>query len=365
MKRLKIANLLDDFALGGVSVGLKVFDHPRIAEQIESRTIAVNPEALIAPKLDADIIIVHYPPRWRGLVFLLSLRLRNPKATIIHLEHSYSREFAALHIGHHARFRSLLKIAFTLSHEIIAVSHAQADWLVKLGAVSPSKIRVIYPYGHDQNLAHVPDMRLPKSQALTVGCYGRFHESKGFERIITAFQQLDKTDKMQLLIGGFGEDEALLKALAQGCDNIRFVGKVTDRAAFLQQCHVLAVPSRYECFGQVATEAREAGRPILVSTAGGLPEQVGDAGIIVNCDDTDILVRELKSLRTKPLEIMGAIGRRDAASCIESRIDNWLSLFDQIAFLKRASHQHQSGPANISEHFKIFAKTIQRVNQRH
>ena len=51
-----------------------------------------------------------------------------------------------------------------------------------------------------------------------------------------------------------------------------------------------------------ASEAREAGRPLLVSTAGGLPEQVGKAGIIVNCDNEDELLGALRTLHTLPLE---------------------------------------------------------------
>jgi glycosyltransferase involved in cell wall biosynthesis len=89
---------------------------------------------------------------------------------------------------------------------------------------------------------------------------------------------------------------------------------------------VFAVPSRYETFGQVATEAREAGRPLLVANVGGLPEQVGEAGIIVNCDDPDELLASLRALRCMPLEQMGQAGKAVATRCIERRIKAWVDL---------------------------------------
>jgi glycosyltransferase involved in cell wall biosynthesis len=150
------------------------------------------------------------------------------------------------------------------------------------------------------------------------GPMAALHAAKGFDRLIEAFKQLRADDNLELLLGGFGPEEAALKAQAADCPRIRFAGKISDIPAYLAQCDVIAVPSRYEAYGQVANEAREAGRPILVSTAGGLPEQVGAAGLVVDCDEPDALLAALQCLPVMPLAHMAREGRAATAECGQS-----------------------------------------------
>jgi glycosyltransferase involved in cell wall biosynthesis len=323
MTKVRIAHLLDDFSLGGVTNGLKVFDHPRLVALAECEQICVTPHDWIAPVLAADIIFIHFPPRWKGLPFLRSLRRRNPNARIVHVEHSYSREWAALYVSEPWRFRTMLKLAFGFVDSVIAVSHAQAAWLTELDVVDQSRISVIYPYSQNQGLPKVTPLQEHVSGELIIGSFGRYADAKGYDWLINAFKAMDDSDQMRLVLGGIGSLEDELREQAKGCDRISFVGKVTDAANFMQNIHVFAVPSRYETFGQVATEARQAGRPMLVSKAGGLPEQVGDAGIIVDCEDEIEFLSALRSLRGLPLAAMGKSGRIAVTKCIENRLEAW------------------------------------------
>ncbi len=344
MSRLRVANLLDDFALGGVTNGLKLFDAPEFEEIARFQTVPIDRRRLIAPALDADVVIVHFPPNWRGLVFLALLRLRNRHARIIHVEHSYSREWERLHVPHVGRFQQMLDWSFGLVDRVIAVSHAQAHWLLSTGVLDADKIDVIHPYSDLKGLADVPDPDLAPGGPLVVGVYGRFHEAKGFEALIDAFKRIGAEARMELVIGGYGADAEALQARAAGCAHIRFFGKVTNVPQFLSQCHVIAVPSVYETYGQVANEAREAGRPILVSQAGGLPEQAGQAGVIVDCTDSDALLAALMSLRARPLAAMGRAGREATRHCRAERIGHWLGLFGEIA-AAQAPSVHKRGAA--------------------
>ena len=64
MTRLQIVHLLDDFALGGVTKGLDVYNDPGFTDVAESRTVAIKSDAVIAPRVDADIIeIPSYLPK--------------------------------------------------------------------------------------------------------------------------------------------------------------------------------------------------------------------------------------------------------------------------------------------------------------
>lgn len=336
MTKIRILNLLDDFSMGGVTNGLKVFDHPVLASLAETQTVSINPNAFFAPHFSADIIINHCPPRWRGLAFLAALRLRNPKAHIIHVEHSYSREWEAIAVPNKRRFHLLLNQAFRFVDKVIAVSEAQAAWLLEARAVEPSRLSVIYPYSRDQGLGAVPALELKPNEPLVIGSYGRFCDAKGYQRLIQAFKQIDPIHNMQLVLGGAGALEPTLLQMAKDCDQISFVGKVTDTAAFMRGIHIFAAPSLFETFGQVASEAREAGRPILVSTAGGLPEQATGAGIIVDCSDAAALVSSLKALRSMPLHAMGEAGRKRVQRCIENRIAAWQQTIMDAALSRAA-----------------------------
>ena len=47
-------------------------------------------------------------------------------------------------------------------------------------------------------------------------------------------------------------------------------------------CQIYIQPSKYESFGLCIVEAMATGRPVVSFDVGGIPEVIGDAGIIVN-----------------------------------------------------------------------------------
>jgi|GWRWMinimDraft_5_1066013.scaffolds.fasta_scaffold00140_6 glycosyltransferase involved in cell wall biosynthesis len=330
MRKLRIVNLLDDFSMGGVTNALRIFDAPELREIGDFETIAFDPGAWIAPHLDADIIITHSPPSWLRILWFHSLRRRNPKAKLIHVEHSYSRDWAALHVPDFARFRTMMQFALRPMDEVVVVSKASESWIRQERMVKSEKLHMIHPHSNVPGLNDVPDLVIRRNEPIVVGAYGRFCEAKGFDRLIDAFKETGIHDNLRLVLGGIGPDDAMLRKRAAGCDRISFVGEVTDVAGFLGQCDVIAVPSRFEAYGLVANEAREAGRPIVVSKAGGLPEQVGGSGIVVDCDDPDQLLAALQSLRTLPLRAMGDAGRRSTIWCRADRIRQWSRLLRKV-----------------------------------
>lgn len=326
MSELQIVHLLDDFALGGVTRFLQLFKTEQLQQLANSEIWPMKAGLMVAPKLRADIIITHFSPSWKRMPLLISLRARNPHAKLVHVEHSYSPEWADLHVPNKARFHLMLKAAYGVFDEIVAVSHRQMNWLRIIGAKSEAHMRVIEPYAPIAGLKHVPLANFGGDEMLTIGAYGRFHESKGFDRLIAAFNLLPENANLRLRLGGFGDDEAALRAQAAGNDKIQFTGKVNDVPAFLGQCHIVAIPSRYETFGMVATEAREAGRPIIVSHVGGLAEQTGNAGLIVDCDDPAVLADALLNLRNEPLALMARQARQSTLRSREYRLAKWCGL---------------------------------------
>lgn len=324
---MRIINLLDDFNLGGVTKGLSVFEDPAIRAAASIETIAVQPDKLRAETFDADMIITHFPPNWRRIPYLASLKRSNPKARLVHVEHSYTENWFLRKVSHPARFQKMLSLALRQYDDVVCVSNAQRDWLAQFSKLPTAGFRTIYPYSTHPGIDELAPPLFNAGGDLTIGTYGRLHECKGFDRLIRAFQSIGPAAGLKLVIGGAGPDETALKQLAAGAPHIRFVGLVENVADFLSQCDVIAVPSRYESFGQVALEARRAARPLLVSDVDGLPEQVTDCGLIVNCRSQHILMAALSLLKILPLAYLSQNARQSAENAQVESVNGWLNLF--------------------------------------
>lgn len=85
------------------------------------------------------------------------------------------------------------------------------------------------------------------------------------------------------MVVGVGVEENKLKARAK--ENIKFVGKVSDRelAGYYKKCKALVFPQE-EDFGLVAIEAQSFGKPVIAYKAGGALDTVvdGKTGIFFN-----------------------------------------------------------------------------------
>lgn len=324
---MKIVNLLDDFNLGGVTKGLSIFEEPEICAVATVQTVAIQPDRLWAEAFDADIVITHFPPNWRRLSYLASLRRCNPGARLVHVEHSYTENWHHYNVSHPARFQKMLSLALGQFDEIVCVSNAQRDWIVELTSLPGARFQTIYPYSFHPGIDDLPPPQFNAGDTLTIGSYGRLHACKGFDRLIEAFLAIGPDSGLELVIGGTGPDEASLKDLAAGAPHISFAGLVENVADFLSRCDVIAVPSRYEAFGQVGLEARRAARPLLVSDIDGLPEQVTDCGLIVDCGNQHILAAALSLFTILPLAHMSQMARASAQNAREQSVRRWVDLF--------------------------------------
>ena len=85
-----------------------------------------------------------------------------------------------------------------------------------------------------------------------------------------------------------------------------------QRAALLRGAAVYAYPSIYEGFGLPPLEAMAAGTPVVTSTAGSLPEVVGDAALTIAPGDADALADAIGRLLDDDGPGRGPAGARPA-----------------------------------------------------
>ena len=322
---IDVVHLLDDFAFGGVSRALTVFERPELTGHARSRTVAIEQDRL-APVFDADLVVTHIPPCWSRLGYLLSLRMRNRSARLVHVEHSYTEGFVRERVQAPVRFMTLLRLAYSLYDEIICVSQAQCRWLAHDVGISTHKLRVIHPWCGREELFSLPGIPQARKGPLRLVAYGRFAGEKNFAALIKAISLLPQGEIDLQLIGEGPEMAAMREAAGENPD-IHFRGRIDDPATFLDDCHAVIVPSRHEAFGLVATEARMAARPILVADVDGLPEQVGAAGLARPMRTPQEIAAAIDEFAQLPLPELGHAGRFEVSGLPDAILAGWLEVF--------------------------------------
>jgi len=78
-------------------------------------------------------------------------------------------------------------------------------------------------------------------------------------------------------------------------DDVDFAGFVSDIPGFLSAIDIFVLPSLYEGLGVAVLEAMAAGKPVVASRVGGLPELVHDAvtGLLVPPKDSRALAEAI------------------------------------------------------------------------
>ena len=97
-----------------------------------------------------------------------------------------------------------------------------------------------------------------------------------------------------------GQGEAAFDAPAAALPNVALLGFVeTSRMVeLLRGAVAVLVLSRYEGFGMPVIEAMAAGAPVISSRFAALPEVVGDAGLLVDAENTGEVVAAIQTLLT-------------------------------------------------------------------
>lgn len=322
---ISIAHLLDDFGMGGVTQALTVFDQPALTGLAHSTIAAIKPDTRWAPKLNADLIVDHMALSWARIPFLVSLRLRNPKARIVHVEHSYTPAFEAQKVPSRLRFRRMIKFAASLVDTIVCVSDAQRIWLTCEVGIKKSKVRVIYPWTNRIDLFSLPPAVDRGDKPLQLLAYGRYAGVKNFAELIAAMRHFSSA-QVRLTLFGDGPQRNLLQAFAADLPNVDVFGPTDDPSAFLKLSDAVIIPSRYEAFGLVATEARMAGRAVIVADIDGLPEQARIGGHIAPMGCADDIAQAIRWAKAADLAALGREGRQSVQGQHAQILRQWQDL---------------------------------------
>jgi glycosyltransferase involved in cell wall biosynthesis len=132
---------------------------------------------------------------------------------------------------------------------------------------------------------------------------GRLVSDKGCDLLVQSLARLrDAGLALPLTIIGTGPEEAALKNLviAEKLEGlVRFAGALRGDALAreLNRHEVLVVPSRWaEPFGIVALEGIACGCPVVGSAGGGLPDAMGQCGVLFKNGDVEDMTRAIREV---------------------------------------------------------------------
>ena len=155
---------------------------------------------------------------------------------------------------------------------------------------------------------------------------GRLVPAKGVWWLLRAFAAVPRPARLEIAGDGFLAADLRREAARLGLEGrVRFHGWVEPGRArqLLEASTALVVPSVWhEPSGTVALEAAAAGRAVVASDAGGLPEYVrdGHTGLVVPAGDVPGMTAALRRLMEEPgtAARLGSAGRARALSAFDA-----------------------------------------------
>lgn len=223
-----------------------------------------------------------------------------------------------------ATFRLLERWLARTTTALVAVSPQVRDELVELKVAPPEKFVVIrlgieLPErigAHDGRLDQRRMLGIPPDR-FVVGWIGRMTGVKRTDDVLRVFRQVRESgvDACLCLVGD-GPDRPALERRAKELGIMRhtlFLGFQRDVAPFYAAFDALLLPSISEGTPVSAIEALAAGRPVVATRVGGVPDVVrdGEDGLLAEAGAIDDLAERLIRLARDPAlrERMGAAGR--------------------------------------------------------
>jgi len=200
-----------------------------------------------------------------------------------------------------AALRATQKRAVRAAECVIAVSECTRRDLVERYRGDPGRVHVIYNgvdharFGPLEVDAEAVARRYGVRHPFIL-CVGSLMPWRNATRLLRAASRLD----FGLLFVGrdiWGSDPTQKLAAQHGWDWARFAGYVADDdlPTLYAAARVFAYPSLYEGFGIPPLEAMATGTPVVASTAGALPEVLGDAALLVDPYDEDQLAQAIQA----------------------------------------------------------------------
>ncbi len=345
-----VAHVIGSLQTGGAE--RQLVNYLLAADRIDFRhtVICLEERGELAATVEAvGIPVVHVPVRWRYAAACLRRLVRWLKVEGVDVLHAHMHDSALW--GRTAGRLAGVPVLMTTEHgkELwkgplrVAVDHHLSRWTARHIAVSsdgmeirmrrerieprkliliPNGVPVPAAAGDDAGRRRVRSEFGIALDAPLLGSVGRIVEAKGYQHLLSAIGLL-RVDHpgLRWLAVGDGVLRAELAALAGAADlgdAVIWAGRRTDVSELLAAMDIWVMSSIREGLPVALLEAMAAGRPIVATRVGGIPDAVRDGvdGLLVPPADPAALAAAVAALLGDPARAAGlaaAAHRRAAA----------------------------------------------------
>ncbi len=263
-----------------------------------------------------ELVHIHNRPQWARMLRDFGYE----GAVVLHLQND--------HLGHWTA-GMLDELARHLQAVAVCSDYLRSTFAAKSPALA-AKTEVVFNGVNTDLFSPRQELRQHK----TILFAGRFHPEKGVLQLVQAHARILKVHPdAKLVISGstaFGvhaltpyvrEVEALAGSIVKDHPgSVQFTGYLhhdRDLPAWFQKATLFASPSIFqEPFGLVNAEAMACATPVVGSKRGGIPEVLGDTGLLIDPEDIEGFADAISMLLGSP-ECTAKLGRAAYQRCRE------------------------------------------------
>jgi glycosyltransferase involved in cell wall biosynthesis len=316
---------VDSWVKEAENKGVKIIPLPSLVRRIDPARDISALYSLWRLMLREKPAIVHTHTSKAGILGRCTAKLAGVPA-IVHTPHGH------VFYGHFgslaSRFFLLVeRLMALITDRLIALTQGEKNDYIALSVCHPKKIVTIHS-GVDvdsymQAKVNVQDKRRSlglNPEGLVVGTVGWLLPIKGPMYLLKAMAEVWKSHPQTSLVyvgKGDLEEELRKEASRTGAsEKVTFLGWRDDIPEIMHILDIFVLPSLNEGMGRVLVEAMAAGRPVVASNVGGIPDLVlqGENGILVPAADSSALAHGIEFFISNPdkRRQMGEKGREMA-----------------------------------------------------
>jgi glycosyltransferase involved in cell wall biosynthesis len=371
--RIRVVHVLDSLDIGGTELNAVRTAERLDRERFDIQFVCLRASGPLRPRLDAlgiPVTEIPIPSLFSAAAFRRGLWIRDlvrrAGIHVVHAHDPYGNTLAApfvrlagrgaviasqrwLRNVHAARLRFANRMAYRFAHRVLANSPAVGETVVRHEGVSRDRLVVIPNFVEEEAFAPLSAERrsIFRRQAglaqddVAIGVVANLYPVKNHAMLLRAAGRLAAAwpDVKFVLIGEGKERDALtvLRRELRLDDRVLMPGRMANEPGVAGIIDIAVLTSLEEGFPNWIVEAMAAGRPVVATSVGGIPDAVldGATGTLVGSGDDEGLANALDRLLGDPdlRRRMGGAARARARSLyhVDTVIGALEGLYEELA----------------------------------